>query len=46
MHCGYIGERAATKKRWGLSIDPAENEVLPRHAADCPNTTLAYVPAE
>ncbi|MEW2434335.1 HNH endonuclease family protein [Streptomyces caniferus] len=46
VHCRYIGEWVATKKRWGLAIDPAEREALLRYAADCPNTTLGYAAAQ
>ncbi|MDQ1033308.1 HNH endonuclease family protein [Streptomyces sp. NPDC001868] len=45
VHCRYLGEWVATKKRWGLAVDPAEREALLRFAADCPDTTLAYEPA-
>ncbi|MER5933905.1 hypothetical protein [Streptomyces sp. NPDC002054] len=46
VHCRHIGEWVATKKRWGLSVAPVEREALLRYAADCPNITLAYAPAE
>ncbi|WP_410540558.1 HNH endonuclease family protein [Streptomyces sp. KL2] len=38
--CHYIGDWAAIKLRWNLSVDPAERDRLTGLAADCPNVPV------
>jgi hypothetical protein len=38
--CTYLADWTATKRRWGLTIDPAERDALLERAAGCPNIDL------
>jgi hypothetical protein len=40
VHCRYIGEWAAVKTRWGLTVDPAEKSALTSYASGCGNVTI------
>ena len=40
VHCRYLGEWAAVKTRWGLSVDSAEKSVLTSRANACTNVTI------
>ncbi|MBW5483449.1 HNH endonuclease family protein [Streptomyces bambusae] len=40
--CRYVSEWTATKLRWGLALDLAEQEALAQHAEACPTTTVTY----
>jgi hypothetical protein len=40
VYCRYIGEWAAVKTRWGLSVDSAEKSSLTSYAASCSNVTI------
>jgi hypothetical protein len=44
--CHYIGDWTAIKLRWGLSVDPAEQDRLTGLAADCPNIPLHITKAD
>jgi hypothetical protein len=39
-HCRYLGEWAAVKTRWGLTVDSAEKSSLTSRAASCSNVTI------
>lgn len=39
-HCQYIADWVATKLRWQLSVDSAEQATLAENAARCPNVPL------
>ncbi|GGR47952.1 hypothetical protein GCM10010497_59150 [Streptomyces cinereoruber] len=43
--CRYVAEWTATKLRWGLAVDEAEQERLLDIAADCGGTDVEYTPA-
>ncbi len=45
VHCQYAAEWTATKLRWGLAVDPAEQDALLQLAAACPDTAVTYEPA-
>ncbi|MFF9212811.1 MULTISPECIES: HNH endonuclease family protein [unclassified Streptomyces] len=38
--CEYVTDWVAHKMRWGLSIDPSEESVLPENLSCCPNAPL------
>ncbi|MFE9003060.1 HNH endonuclease family protein [Streptomyces sp. NPDC007875] len=38
--CQYVGEWAAVKTRWGLTVDPVEADALEQLAAGCPDEDL------
>src|SRR5689334_5237731 len=40
VYCRYIGEWAAVKTRWGLTVDSAEKSALTSRAAACSNVTI------
>ncbi|GIH04227.1 hypothetical protein Rhe02_22940 [Rhizocola hellebori] len=40
VHCRYLGEWAAVKTRWGLTVDSAEKSSLTSRAASCSNVTI------
>lgn len=40
VRCRYIGEWAAVKTRWGLSVDSAEKSALTSMANSCSNVTI------
>ncbi|MEJ3745982.1 proprotein convertase P-domain-containing protein [Actinomycetes bacterium KLBMP 9797] len=40
VHCRYVGEWAAVKTRWGLTVDSAEKSALASYAASCSNVTI------
>lgn len=40
VYCRYIGEWAAVKTRWGLTVDSAEKSALTSFASSCTNTTI------
>ncbi|MER5934414.1 HNH endonuclease family protein [Streptomyces sp. NPDC002054] len=40
--CRYLSEWTATKLRWGLTLDIAEQEALTQLAEACPTTTVTY----
>ncbi len=40
VHCRYLGEWAAVKTRWGLTVDSAEKSVLTSRASSCSNVTI------
>jgi hypothetical protein len=40
VHCRYIGEWAAVKTRWGLTVDSAEKSALTSMANSCSNVTI------
>jgi hypothetical protein len=40
VHCRYVGEWAAVKTRWGLTVDSAEKSALTAYAASCTNSTI------
>ncbi|WP_371871438.1 proprotein convertase P-domain-containing protein [Phytohabitans rumicis] len=40
VHCRYVGEWAAVKTRWGLSVDSTEKSALTSYAASCTNVTI------
>ncbi|MER6312496.1 hypothetical protein ABT237_01820 [Streptomyces sp. NPDC001581] len=42
VHGRDSGEWVATKHRWGLAVDQAEREAMPRYAANCPGANLAF----
>ncbi|MER5768974.1 HNH endonuclease family protein [Streptomyces sp. NPDC001985] len=44
-HCRYLAEWTATKLRWNLTVDEAEQDRLFLLAAGCPGTTVTYEPA-
>jgi hypothetical protein len=39
-HCRYLGEWAAVKTRWGLTVDSAEKSTLTSRAGSCSNVTI------
>lgn len=41
-HCRYIGERFATKLRWGLAADQSEADSLEVYADACETTVVHY----
>jgi len=43
VHCRYIGEWAAVKTRWGLTVDTAEKSALTSYANSCSNVTITVV---
>ncbi|MFF3313612.1 HNH endonuclease family protein [Streptomyces sp. NPDC002952] len=43
--CRYGAEWTATKLRWQLTIDQAENDALHTIADQCPDTAVTYTPA-
>ncbi|WP_323377122.1 HNH endonuclease family protein [Streptomyces smaragdinus] len=43
--CRYATEWTATKLRWGLTIDTAEQIALQALAVSCPTSTVVYEPA-
>ncbi|MEU5869886.1 hypothetical protein ABZ815_52620 [Nonomuraea sp. NPDC047529] len=40
VHCRYIAEWAAVKRRWELTVDEQEKATLTAEAAKCPNSPL------
>jgi hypothetical protein len=40
VHCRYIGEWAAVKTRWGLTVDSSEKSALTSFANSCSNVTI------
>lgn len=44
--CQYLEHQLATRSRWGLSVDPAEQAALRGRAAECPDLIVEYEPAE
>ncbi|MEV1026604.1 HNH endonuclease family protein [Streptomyces sp. NPDC050264] len=44
-HCAYAPTWVATKLRWDLTADDAEQQTLQTLATQCPATTVAYEPA-
>jgi hypothetical protein len=40
VHCRYIGEWAAVKTRWALTVDSAEKSALTSYANGCSNVTI------
>jgi subtilisin-like proprotein convertase family protein len=40
VHCRYVGEWAAVKTRWGLTVDTAEKSALTSVANGCSNVTI------
>lgn len=40
VYCRYVGEWAAVKTRWGLTVDSAEKSALTSYAASCSNVTI------
>ncbi|MDQ0847254.1 hypothetical protein [Streptomyces sp. V1I6] len=42
VHCQHAAEWTATKLRWDLAADPAEQDALLQLAAACPGTTVTY----
>ncbi|MBM9624746.1 HNH endonuclease family protein [Streptomyces zhihengii] len=42
VHCRYIGEWVATKLRWGLAIDEAEQKTLEVYGETCETTVVNY----
>jgi hypothetical protein len=40
VHCRYIGEWAAVKTRWGLTVDSTEKSALTSYANGCTNVTI------
>lgn len=40
VHCRYIGEWAAVKTRWALTVDSAEKSALTSYANSCTNVTI------
>jgi len=43
VYCRYIGEWAAIKTRWGLTVDTAEKSALTSYANSCSNVTITVV---
>jgi hypothetical protein len=43
--CPFIGAWIATKVRWDLAVDQREHDALAADLADCPTTTMPYLPA-
>ncbi|MFE2047949.1 HNH endonuclease family protein [Streptomyces sp. NPDC059459] len=40
--CQYFTDWVTIKSRWGLAIDPAEQQTLTNLADDCPNTPVTF----
>jgi hypothetical protein len=40
VHCRYVGEWAAVKTRWGLTVDSTEKSALTSYANGCSNVTI------
>ena len=40
VYCRYVGEWAAVKTRWGLTVDTAEKNALTSYANACTNVTI------
>ncbi|MER6914988.1 hypothetical protein ABT354_25205 [Streptomyces sp. NPDC000594] len=43
--CRYAAEGTATKLRWDLTLDEAEQDQILVIAADCPGTEVIWTPA-
>ncbi|MFJ3673948.1 HNH endonuclease family protein [Streptomyces sp. NPDC090106] len=43
--CTYLEDWTATKLRWNLTADTAEQAALTEHATQCPDSTITYTPA-